>query len=47
MPAHHPQDFLADLESRQDAVLAELDALNHRLEQALSEHTGEREPCDA
>jgi hypothetical protein len=47
MPDHHSQVLLAELDSRQDAVLAELDALNLRLEQALAEHTGEREPCDA
>jgi hypothetical protein len=44
MPDHHALDLLAELESRQDAVLAELDALNHRLEQALAENTAEREP---
>jgi hypothetical protein len=33
------EDFFAELESRQDAVLRELDDLNNRIEQTLAEHS--------
>jgi hypothetical protein len=43
MQAQRPATFLDELEAKQDEVIAQLDELNLRIEQLLTQWTGRRD----